>query len=58
MKKLITAFAVLTIVSLATMTLAVSPNPADPNPAVVEVKIDNFTFSPADLHVKAGTEVT
>jgi len=46
------------MVSLATMTLAVSANRDDPKSAVVEVKIDNFTFSPAELHVKAGTEVT
>jgi len=58
MKKLIAAFSVLTIVSLATITLAVSANTADPKPAVVEVKIDNFTFTPAELHVKVGTEVT
>lgn len=27
-------------------------------PAAAEVKIDNFTFSPAELRVKAGTTVT
>ncbi|HZU23715.1 MAG TPA: cupredoxin family copper-binding protein [Terriglobales bacterium] len=26
--------------------------------AATEIRIDNFTFNPADIHVKAGTQVT
>ena len=57
MKKLIAAFSVLTLVSLATITLAVSANSEDPTPAAVEVKIDNFTFAPGTITVEAGTTV-
>jgi amicyanin len=44
---------------LATAMIAVSTSASDdPKSAAVEVKIDNFTFAPAELHVKAGTDVT
>src|SRR3974390_3217498 len=31
---------------------------AEPAPAAAEIKIDNFSFSPATLTVKAGTQIT
>jgi amicyanin len=31
---------------------------AQPKPETMEVKIDNFTFGPAELTVKAGTTIT
>ena len=40
-----------------TRTFAATPAPP-PAPANMEVKIDNFTFSPATITVPAGTQVT
>ena len=47
------------------MTASISFQPAPPGvaaasaaPAKAEVKIDNFSFSPAALKVKAGTQIT
>jgi plastocyanin len=48
---LLLAFATVTCVSYPT------PAPADA-PQAVEVFIDNFSFSPATLTVKAGTPIT
>ena len=48
------------LVATAVLFLAVSPlvTAGARQPTVVEVKIDNFTFGPQQLTVKAGTTVT
>jgi plastocyanin len=43
------------IARLAAMTANVT---AQPQPETMEVKIDNFTFGPAELAVPAGTTIT
>jgi plastocyanin len=43
------------IAGLAAMTANVT---AQPQPETMEVKIDNFTFGPAELAVPAGTTIT
>jgi plastocyanin len=52
-------FAVVTLVAVVvgvgTATRSIAANPA---PAAAEVNIDNFSFSPATLTVKAGTTIT
>jgi amicyanin len=47
--------AILTL-SLPRLTMLVSA--ADDKPAAAEVKIDNFSFTPATVTVPAGTQVT
>jgi plastocyanin len=49
------ASASLFLLALGGLHLAAAP---PPQPAAVEVKIDNFTFAPATLSVPAGTTVT
>ena len=49
----IAASLVLTLVALPTVEKSIAAN----SPAV-EVKIDNFSFTPATLTVKAGTQIT
>jgi|SRR5438270_6209178 len=44
------------VLALSYAALARPQQAAEPA-ATAEVKIDNFTFSPAELHVKAGTQV-
>lgn len=49
---------VLLVSVLAYAALAGQTQAQETKPSAVEVKIDNFTFSPAELRVKAGTQVT
>jgi plastocyanin len=46
--------AVTAIVTTTTLFATTAPS----EPAGVEIKIDNFSFSPATLTVKAGTQIT
>lgn len=50
-------FALLGILATAVLAEAVWGVP-DPQPAMAEVKIDNFSFGPNDLKVAVGTTVT
>jgi plastocyanin len=50
---IVTFFTVVAGVGTATRSIA-----ANPAPAAAEVNIDNFSFSPATLTVKAGTTIT
>ena len=45
-------------VAVLPLLLWAAPVAADPAPATMQVKIDNFTFSPQRVTVKAGTTVT
>ena len=49
----IAAFIILAFVAFPTLQQKVAANPP-----TAEVKIDNFSYSPATLTVKAGTQVT
>jgi amicyanin len=47
--------------ALIVITLNIFPlleNPVAAGPPTVDVKIDNFSFTPPDLKVKAGTQIT
>jgi plastocyanin len=48
----------LALMLLSTGTLTVAAKAQQAPPAAAEVKIDNFSFSPATLTVPAGTTVT
>jgi len=50
--------AVVLLAMLAGRTRIFAATPVPPAPANMEVKIDNFTFSPATITVAAGTQVT
>jgi len=52
------AKAALTLLLMAALGLPVSPAAAADNPSTAEVKIDNFSFTPQEIKVKAGTTVT
>jgi plastocyanin len=51
----ISSVAVFVALATTPRTLASSP---EANPPAIEVKIDNFSYSPAAVTVKAGTQVT
>lgn len=46
------------VVVLALTYVALAGQTQETKQGGAEVKIDNFTFSPAELHVKAGTQAT
>jgi len=56
--KRITLSAAVWLVLMAVLWSAVSVAAVDPAPGTAEVNIDNFSFSPATITVKAGTTVT
>jgi plastocyanin len=58
LKKLIFAIAIVMIAVLLGATTASRSFAADSTTPAVEVNIDNFSFSPATIKVKAGTTVT
>jgi plastocyanin len=53
--KWILCIAASTVLSLAALTV---PKSMAADPPTVNVKIDNFSFTPATLTVKAGTQIT
>ena len=52
----ILSVAVALVLGLAALTAV--ERTAAANPTIAEVKIDNFSFTPATLTVKAGTQIT
>ena len=44
-------------VASAVLSLA-SPKAQPPQPAAIEIKIDNFSFNPSQLKIAVGTQVT